>query len=1455
MKNIKDILGLLLVSLLLIFGAFTLTHNHSDYFKRIEQAYRDHDSYNLDPKLGPGSLANLLQSHNYVSDTTDARYIATHITKQCQDGGFANLGALNRNVNKLSATDILAHGGSELHERLVDARCRLGVPDTSATTPPIAPGQPVIKVIVTHRDTLGGMKGLVNKIMRRANFPVAGVPVRLTEHIQVKRNEFDASPQPFSSRDTVLAWAVTNASGEALFPVEKGHYYSVTPVQDGYEFGREQGTVRGAISDNQTTYNFSQREQKLTPFSTPTYYRIKEDRALTVRTPTQWKDSLIVSIIMFLMAWWIGFFIIATIDRWLNRVSDHLLLIALMAMTAIGLLAMYSIADPLVDRLLGADTAWGTVFGVAALCVLSSINYVKYYNSQSAVQPKGAKFDVFSQVLRWIVLPFGKKVETLKHNPTKNKMKGLLMSVGYFAGLLLSVLLLPIEWTWKLIQWIGNKLHIPSMSLPNGIGYLLLAMVLVILLGIFGTGPEGSGARVNLGPLQPSEISKYLVVTFIAAFFAQNAKTIHDFADAQKTGWRNARLQVRKVWKVVLAIAILLMMYLGLISDMGPALVLIVTFILLYSVARRDFPQLVIGVVTFIVTMFLGSCISSSPVVLTLFAVLWMAAWIGICWITKKRVYESAIMMALLITLFMQGGNLLTALGFSEGERLANRNAVALSGVWNNDVPGGDQVAQGLWSLATGGMGGQGLGKGNPSMVPAFNTDMAFTSIGEVMGWIALALILVCLIIIIHRSLLLARRSGHPFQFFLASGIAIVTGVQFFVIVLGSVGIIPLTGVAVPLLSYGKSSLIMNLAAFGIIISCSRHQATKHQREEIKDYDNVVAASCWSFIGLSVLLLGVLFWYQDLNRDDILIRPAYVSTMQGERIAEYNPRIRLLMNHLDAGNIYDRNGLLLATSSNELLLQNITELSQHGLNATELLALSHKRLYRYYPFAEHTFFMLGDINTRTLWNNNDSDPYGYMAEQRHLSELRGFDNLTRDDEGKAMVDVVEAHSYRYNRFLPPEQQQFKFTRKDYSCLLPMLKKGANSDLVKEWNENRNKRDLTLTLDANLQRLLQEQMAQYLQNDPSFSWNRKLRASVVVLDARNGDLLTSSCYPLPDQERIAENGGKFYKDYAPDFVAFTDRDLGMTFQTQPGSTAKVMSALAGYMKLGSTASQKNYYVFEDEAVDYNHETKRPIDPTGNVNMQRAIVLSSNNFFVHLVNDQDLYHELDSIYRMAGIRIHINDGRNVSKTPYFFTLDPTFSFDGEIDVMRTQGTGKYTTYMTQGRQRKHERFNWWQTGNAWGQHNIYATPLNMARIAAIVACNGQFTPTRYILSYGTGKDQKVVERPSPIPMVGNTTDLRHYMQFESDKHRSSHPLPGSTGNDARMGGKTGTPERAGERGRRINDAWYICFIQSDRQQSPLAIAVRIERSHVGSGKAVDFVARAVIPALNAAGYQVQ
>lgn len=1446
----KNLLGFLLVSLVYIFGTFTLCRNQANYFAEIEDAYRHHDSYNLDENLTADDLAEMLLSHDYVADTIDARLVArTVVNSRREHGAFANLGALNLDVNRLSASTIIREGGETLKDRLGISRQKLGVIDSVVHASSDVPqGHPVIRVTVTRPDTVTGWRGWLNKVCRRTQLPVAGVPVRLTEHIAQVKSQFDPSPDRFVSVDTVLAYGLTDELGEVCFPVEQGHFYSVVPVLDGFEYGPEKGTTGSPIAGMVTNYSFVQREHKLTPLSSHAYSRIKESRALTVRTPSQWKDSLVLASVLFLMAWWIGYFFIAGVDKRLGRMSDHLLLVSLMALTAICLLAMFSIADPLVDRLLGADMAWGVFWGVVALCGMSSVNYARFYNSQSGVQLGVVRFDFFLQALQWVVKPFMEKLDTMRHRPCGSRWKHVALSVAYWLlGLPLAVVLLPIQWAWWLLARLGKLIGGRQVSFPEGIGYLLIAVLLVVLLFLFGSGPEGSGARVNLGPLQPSEVSKYLVVVFMSTFFAANANRIRAFSG--HIDRLNAWFQVRTVLRVVIGIALLLSLYLLLVSDMGPALVLIVTFVLLYSVARGDSAQLALGMFTFILVLLLGRVINNTPLTMTIFSLLWLCAWIVGWWTARRQVYESAVMMNLLIVVFMQAGSWLTAMGLTEGERLTRRNAVVWSGVWNNDVPGGDQVAQGLWSLATGGMSGQGLGKGNPSLVPAFNTDMAFTSIGEVMGWFALVLIVICLAILLHRSLLLARRTGHPFLFFLASGIAIVTGVQFFVIVLGSLGIIPLTGVAVPLLSYGKSSLIMNLAAFGVVISCSRHVATTAQRRSICAFDNVVATSSAVFLGLSVLLLAVLFYYQALRRGETLVRPAYIANVQGARIAEYNPRIGLLMNSLDAGNIYDRNGLLLATSSAGQLRASIDELGRNGLTPNELRTLSRRKLRRYYPFAEHTFFMLGDYNTRVLWNNNDADPYGYMAENRHLAQLRGFDNRAHDKEGKMMIDTVESHAYRYNRFLPATKRVFTFARYDYSALLPMLKQGTKSAEVKRWNERRNQRDITLTLDARLQLLMQCQMADFIQSDPALRAKTRVRASVVVLDARTGDLLTSSCYPLPDQQLIAQNAEHGYNDRYRNFRAYTDRDLGMTYQTQPGSTAKVMSALAGLMKMGDTAAKTTYTVYADEAVHVGAE------PTGAVTMQDAIVRSSNNYFVHLVNDKDLYHELDSIYRMAGLRVHISDKRNVSRTPYYFELDPTFTFAGEMDVMRTMGIGKYTTYMTQNRRHKHERFNWFETGNAWGQHNILATPLNMARVVAMVACDGKFAPTRYVLRQGTGEDAQESRLLGSVRMASGTAALRHFMQLESDKHRRNHPLPGSAGSEMRMGGKTGTPERLGVGNRRINDAWYICFMNSGRQHGPLAVAVRIERSEVGSAKAVDFVSRVVVPALNAAGYQIQ
>ncbi len=108
------------------------------------------------------------------------------------------------------------------------------------------------------------------------------------------------------------------------------------------------------------------------------------------------------------------------------------------------------------------------------------------------------------------------------------------------------------------------------------------AMALLALTILFGTGPEGSGVKVNLFGFQPSEIVKYMVILFFAGFFATNEKFISEYPSFSK------RLSFFVFALIAIVATILLFLVLG---DLGPAIVCCFTFIILFSFSRGDFMQ------------------------------------------------------------------------------------------------------------------------------------------------------------------------------------------------------------------------------------------------------------------------------------------------------------------------------------------------------------------------------------------------------------------------------------------------------------------------------------------------------------------------------------------------------------------------------------------------------------------------------------------------------------------------------------------------------------------------------------------------------------------------------------------------------------------------------------------------------------------------------------------------
>jgi len=148
---------------------------------------------------------------------------------------------------------------------------------------------------------------------------------------------------------------------------------------------------------------------------------------------------------------------------------------------------------------------------------------------------------------------------------------------------------------------------------------------------------------------------------------------------------------------------------------------------------------------------------------------------------------------------------------------------------WKTASGTGYQIVQALFAFAAGGLAGTNIAQGSPQRIPAVSTDFIFAAIGEELGLLGTTAIVMAFLLLVATGIRIALRAEPPFEKLLAAGLTTILGVQAFVIIGGVTRLVPLTGITLPFVSYGGSSLLANYALLALLLRISHDQAEREQ--------------------------------------------------------------------------------------------------------------------------------------------------------------------------------------------------------------------------------------------------------------------------------------------------------------------------------------------------------------------------------------------------------------------------------------------------------------------------------------------------------------------------------------------------------------------------------------------------------------------------------------------------
>lgn len=188
---------------------------------------------------------------------------------------------------------------------------------------------------------------------------------------------------------------------------------------------------------------------------------------------------------------------------------------------------------------------------------------------------------------------------------------------------------------------------------------------------------------------------------------------------------------------------------------------------------------------------------------------------------------------------------------------------------WSDPTGNSYQITQSLLAVANGGVLGRGLGIGSPLLVPVSIYDFIFSAIAEETGLIGSLGIILLLWLLLTRGLTIALRSPDNFRRYLASGIASYLGIQSILIIGGNLRLLPLTGVTLPFVSYGGSSLLTSYIALYLLLAASNIE--DDEPASLRDSRPIpFLAGLFAFGFAACAITGA--WWSVIRGDDLLAR-------------------------------------------------------------------------------------------------------------------------------------------------------------------------------------------------------------------------------------------------------------------------------------------------------------------------------------------------------------------------------------------------------------------------------------------------------------------------------------------------------------------------------------------------------------------------------------------------------